>query len=255
MTDLFSVTGRLALVTGSSRGLGRSLARALARAGARLVVHGRDAASVAEARAEMTALSGRPAHAVTFDVTDADAVAASLGDLVDELGVPDILVNNAGVQRRAPFHEFPIADWDALIAANLSGPFYVARALAPAFVERGSGKVVNVGSVQSVLARQTIAPYSASKGGIAQLTRGMAADLARYGIQVNTLSPGYFATEMNRALVDDAAFTSWLEARTPAGRWGDFSELDGALLFLCSDASSFVSGQNLVVDGGMTSVV
>ena len=146
-------------------------------------------------------------------------------------------------------------NWDELIAANLSGPFYVARALAPGFVARGSGKIVNVGSVQSVLARQTIAPYSASKGGIAQLTRGMAADLARPGIQVNTLSPGYFATDMNRELVDDATFTSWLEARTPAGRWGDFAELDGALLFLCSDASSFVSGQNLVVDGGMTSVV
>lgn len=255
MTDLFSVSGRLALVTGSSRGLGRSLARALARGGARLVVHGRDAASVAQAQAEMAALSGHPAHAVTFDVTDAEGVAAAIGDLVAEVGLPDILVNNAGVQRRAAFHEFPVADWDELIAANLSGPFYVARALAPGFVARGSGKIVNVGSVQSVLARQTIAPYSASKGGIAQLTRGMAADLARHGIQVNTLSPGYFATDMNRKLVDDATFTSWLEARTPAGRWGDFAELDGALLFLCSDASSFVSGQNLVVDGGMTSVV
>lgn len=255
MTDLFSVRGRLALVTGSSRGLGRSLARALARGGARLIVHGRDAAAVADSAAEMTELSGTQAASVLVDVTDAAAVQTALAAVVAEHGLPDILVNNAGVQRRAPFQEFQISDWDELIAANLSGPFYVARALAPGFVARGSGKIINVGSVQSVLARQTIAPYSASKGGIAQLSRGMAADLARYGIQVNTLSPGYFATEMNRDLVDDETFTSWLKARTPAGRWGDFAELDGALLFLASDASSFVSGQNLVVDGGMTSVV
>ncbi|MDJ1113365.1 SDR family oxidoreductase [Microbacterium dauci] len=255
MTDLFSVAGRLAFVTGSSRGLGRSLARALARAGARVIVHGRDPKALAEAAAEMTELSGHPAASVSFDVTDADATATAIADMVAEHGLPDILVNNAGVQRRAPIQEFSVSDWDEVIAANLSGPFYVARALAPGFVERGSGKIINVGSVQSVLARQTIAPYSASKGGIAQLSRGMAADLARHGIQVNTLSPGYFATEMNRALVDDAQFTAWLEARTPAGRWGDFAELDGALLFLASDASSFVSGQNLVVDGGMTAVV
>lgn len=255
MTDLFSVQDRLAFVTGSSRGLGRSLARALARGGARVIVHGRDPDALESARAEMTELSGRVAASVSFDVTDSDAVAAAIAEMVDRHGLPDILVNNAGMQRRASFQEFSVADWDHLIAANLSGPFYVARALAPGFVTRGSGKIVNIGSVQSVLARQTIAPYSASKGGIAQLSRGMAADLARHGIQVNTLSPGYFATEMNRDLVDDETFTAWLQARTPAGRWGDFAELDGALLFLASEASSFVSGQNLVVDGGMTSVV
>jgi len=255
MTGLFDVSDRLAFVTGSSRGLGRSLARALARGGARLIVHGRDAAAVDDARAEMTELSGRPATAVIFDVTRSDDVAAAVDAMIADVGLPDILVNNAGIQRRAPFHEFAVSDWDDLIAANLSGPFYVARALAPGMVARGSGKIVNIGSVQSVLARQTIAPYSAAKGGIAQLSRGMAADLARHGIQVNTLSPGYFATELNRDLVDDPAFTAWLSARTPAGRWGDFAELDGALLFLASDASSFVSGQNLVVDGGMTGVV
>ena len=209
-TSLFDVSDRLALVTGSSRGLGRSLATALARAGARVIVHGRDR---------------------------------------------DILVNNAGIQRRAPIHEFAVKDWDELMAANLSGVFYVTRFVAPAMVARGSGKIVNIASVQSRLARQTIAPYSAAKGGVAQLTAGMAADLARHGIQVNALSPGYFATEMNRDLVDDAEFTAWLTQRTPARRWGDFAELDGALLFLASDASSFVSGQNIFVDGGMTAVV
>ncbi|MEX0151119.1 SDR family oxidoreductase [Microbacterium sp. LMI1-1-1.1] len=253
--DLFDVTDRLALVTGSSRGLGRALALTLARGGARLIVHGRDAAAVERTRAEAEELSGRPAQAVTFDVTDAAAVESAVGTLLAEVGTPDILVNNAGVQRRAPIHEFAVSDWDDIVAANLSGVFYVSRFVTPAMVARGSGKVVNVASVQSRLARQTIAPYSATKGGVAQLTAGMAADLARHGIQVNALSPGYFATEMNRALVDDPEFTRWLEQRTPAARWGDFDELRGALLFLASDASSFVSGQNIFVDGGMTAVV
>ncbi|MFF0909876.1 SDR family oxidoreductase [Microbacterium enclense] len=253
--DLFDVTDRLALVTGSSRGLGRALALTLARGGARLIVHGRDAAAVEQTRAEAEELSGRPAQAVTFDVTDAAAVESAVGTLLAEVGTPDILVNNAGVQRRAPIHEFAVSDWDDIVAANLSGVFYVSRFVTPAMVARGSGKVVNVASVQSRLARQTIAPYSATKGGVAQLTAGMAADLARHGIQVNALSPGYFATEMNRALVDDPEFTRWLEQRTPAARWGDFDELRGALLFLASDASSFVSGQNIFVDGGMTAVV
>ncbi|MGM1016911.1 MAG: SDR family oxidoreductase [Actinomycetota bacterium] len=255
MSGLFDVSDRLALVTGSSRGLGRSLALALARAGARVIVHGRDADAVEETRAEAQALSGRVAVSVTFDVTDAAAVEAGVADLLARVGTPDILVNNAGVQRRAPIQDFAVSDWDDIIAANLSGVFYVSRFIAPAMIERGSGKIVNVASVQSLLARQTIAPYSASKGGVAQLTKGMAADLARHGIQVNALSPGYFATEMNRALVDDTDFTAWLTQRTPAQRWGDFAELDGALLFLTSDASSFVSGQNIFVDGGMTAVV
>ncbi|MDT0118440.1 SDR family oxidoreductase [Microbacterium sp. PRF11] len=253
--DLFDVSDRLALVTGSSRGLGRALALTLARGGARLIVHGRDEAAVEQTRAEAEELSGRPAHAVTFDVTDAAVVENAVGELLAEVGTPDILVNNAGVQRRAPIHEFAVSDWDDIVAANLSGVFYVSRFVTPAMVARGSGKVVNVASVQSRLARQTIAPYSATKGGVAQLTAGMAADLARFGIQVNALSPGYFATEMNRALVDDPEFTRWLEQRTPAARWGEVDELRGALLFLASDASSFVSGQNIFVDGGMTAVV
>lgn len=255
MSSLFDVTGRVALVTGSSRGLGRSLALTLAREGARVVVHGRDAEAVERTRRE-AAEAGSPAPvSAVFDVTDAAAVEAGVAAIVAEVGVPDILVNNAGIQRRAPFAEFSVSDWDEIVAANLNGVFYVARFVAPGMVERGSGKIVNIASVQSALARQTIAPYSATKGAVAQLTKGMAADLARHNVQVNALSPGYFATEMNRALVDDADFRAWLTQRTPAQRWGDFSELDGALLFLCSDASSFVSGQNIFVDGGMTAVV
>lgn len=255
MSDLFDLAGRSALVTGSSRGLGRSLAQALAAAGARVIVHGRDEAAAARTVALLEDATGRPHESVFFDVTDAAAVERSVADLVARHGVPDILVNNAGIQRRAPIAEFAVSDWDDIIAANLSSAFYVSRFLAPGMIARGSGKIVNIASVQSVLARQTIAPYSASKGGIAQLTRGMAADLARHGIQVNTPSPGYFATEMNTALVDDAAFSRWVGDRTPAGRWGRVEELHGPLVFLASAASDFVSGQNLFVDGGMTAVV
>ena len=238
MSDIFDISGRLALVTGSTRGLGRSLAEGLANAGARVIVHGRNADAAARSASEIADASGQPAASVAFDVTDAAGVEEGITGMIAAHGVPDILVNNAGVQRRAPIQDFAVSDWDDIIAANLNGVFYVSRFVAPAMIERGSGKIVNVASVQSFLARQTIAPYS-----------------ARHGIQVNALSPGYFATEMNRDLVDDPAFSGWLAQRTPAQRWGDFSELDGALRFLVSDASSFVSGQNLFVDGGMTAVV
>ncbi|GGO58810.1 gluconate 5-dehydrogenase [Microbacterium nanhaiense] len=254
-SDLFDISGRLALVTGSSRGLGRELALALAGAGARVVLHGRDARALDDTADDIEAATGVRPGAVRLDVTNAEEVAAGIGSLIAEQGVPDILVNNAGLQRRAPIHEYAADDWDAVIASNLSSMFYVSRSVTPGMVERGSGKVINIASVQSKLARQTIAPYSASKGGVAMLTQGMAADLARYNVQVNAISPGYFATEMNRALVEDPEFDAWLTARTPAQRWGDPSELRGALIFLASDASSFVSGHNLVVDGGMTAVV
>ncbi|WP_221585323.1 SDR family oxidoreductase [Microbacterium sp. G2-8] len=254
-TDLFDITGRLALVTGSSRGIGRTLALGLAEAGARVVLHGRDVAALSEAADAVEAVAGERPATVRFDVTDAVAVEEQVSGLIEAYGVPDVLVNNAGLQRRATFAEFDVADWDAVIASNLSSAFYVSRFVTPGMVARGSGKVINVASVQSKLARQTIAPYSASKGGVVMLTQGMAADLARHGVQVNALSPGYFATDMNRALVEDEKFNDWLVNRTPAHRWGDVRELRGALMFLASDASSFVSGQNIVVDGGMTAVV
>lgn len=252
---LFDVSGKLALITGSSRGLGRSLASGLAAAGARVLLHGRDEAALASASEEIVSHGGEVAGIIRFDVTDPDAANAALAAVATDFGVPDILVNNAGVQRRAPIQDFAAQDWDDVISSNLSSVFYVSRPLLPGMVERGSGKIINIGSVQSLLARQTIAPYSASKGGLAQLTRGMAADLARHNIQVNAISPGYFATEMNRELVADEEFSAWVRARTPAARWGSFEELTGALLFLASEASSFVSGQNIFVDGGMTAVV
>lgn len=254
-TALFDVTDRLAFVTGSSRGLGFVLARGLVEAGARVVLHGRGGDALTKSVAELTELGGREVGSVAFDVTDAAAVREGVATLLAEHGTPDILVNNAGLQRRAPFTEFDPADWDAVIASNLSSAFYVSQPIAKAMAERGSGKIVNIGSVQSLLARQTIAPYSASKGGIVMLTKGMAADLARFNIQVNAISPGYFITDMNEALWSDPDFDAWVKSRTPAQRWGNIRELIGALLFLASDASSFVSGQNVFVDGGMTSVV
>lgn len=253
--NLFGVTGQHALVTGSSKGLGRRLALALAQAGAEVTLHGRDTVALEEARQEVEALSGRPAHSVTFDVTDVTQVRHELNLHIEQHGTPNILVNNAGLQRRAPFQEFDPQDWDDVVASNLSSVFYVSRTLVPSMITRGSGKIINIGSVQSLLARETIAPYAATKGAVAQLTKGMTADLARHGIQVNTISPGYFATDMNKALVADEDFNQWVSRRTPAGRWGSLDELIGALLFFSSAASSFVSGQNLFVDGGMTSVV
>jgi gluconate 5-dehydrogenase len=255
MDSLFDIEGRLALVTGSSRGLGHALAKGLAERGARVVLHGRDPDKLAEVARTMNAVTGAEIATAAFDVTDAAAVKTGLDTLVAEHGLPDILVNNAGLQRRAPLAEFEAADWDAVIATNLSSAFYMASTLARRMSERGSGKIVNIGSVQSKLARETIAPYAASKGGVAMLTRGMAADLARYGIQVNCISPGYFQTDMNTQLWQDDDFNAWIEKRTPAARWGRIEELVGTLVYLCSDASSFVSGQNIFVDGGMTSVV
>lgn len=254
-THLFDLKGKLALITGSSKGLGLEFAATLATAGAEVILHGRDENALASARAKITDAGGTVRAVVRFDVTNPNATQSAVAALAEEYGTPDILVNNAGIQRRAPIQDFAYNDWADVIAANLSSVFYVSRPLLPAMVERGSGKIINIASVQSLLARQTIAPYSASKGGLAQLTRGMAADLARHNIQVNAISPGYFATEMNTALTSDAEFTAWVEQRTPAGRWGMVEELAGTLIFLSSAASSFVSGQNIFVDGGMTAVV
>ena len=284
MSDLFDLTGRTALVTGSTRGIGRALATGLVRAGARVIVHGRDAGRAAAAAEEIAAAvaaeragaadgttaadgTGVGAEATGgagevpevlsagFDVTDPAAVDAALTEIEAAHGTPDVLVNNAGIQRRAPIAEFADEDWDALLATNLSAAFYCARRVARGMIARGSGKIVQIGSVQSQLARPSIAAYSATKGGIAMLTKGLAADLAPHGIQVNTLAPGYFATELTKALVEDEEFSAWVARRTPDGHWGDVEDLVGPLVFLASDASRFVNGQTLHVDGGMTAVV
>jgi gluconate 5-dehydrogenase len=251
MSSLFDISGRLALVTGSSAGIGLALARGLGNAGAKVVVNGRDGARL-ERTAAALAAAGLDAHAVAFDVTDMAAVAAAIDRIERDIGPIDILVNNAGIQRRMPLEEFPEATWRELMSTNLDSVFYVSKAVAKAMIPRKSGAIVNICSVQSELGRPSIAPYTASKGAVKMLTKGMAIDWGKHGIRVNGLGPGYFKTDLNKALVDDATFSAWLTGRTPLGRWGEVDELIGACLFLVSPAASFVTGHVLYVDGGVT---
>ena len=248
---LFDLTGRTALVTGSSKGIGLALAAALGSAGAAVVLNARDAARLEDSRRELQG-RGLKVHALAFDVTDPDAVEAGIANIESSIGAIDILVNNAGMQHRSPFAEFPIDAWRKLTSTNIDSVFFVGRAVAQHMILRQRGKIINVCSVQSELGRPNIAPYAATKGAVKMLTKGMAIDLGKHGIQVNGLGPGYFKTELNQALVDDAAFSAWLTGRTPTGRWGHVEELGGAAIFLASDASSFVNGHILYVDGGIT---
>ena len=251
---LFDLSGRRALVTGSSQGIGLALAHALAAAGAAVVLNGRDAAKLARAAEAMRA-GGLKVDVAAFDVTDPAAVAAGVGAVERDLGGIDVLVNNAGIQRRGPLEDFAAATWSEVIRTNLDGVFFVGQAVARHMIARKRGKIINVCSVQSELGRPGIAPYAASKGAVKMLTKGMCADWARYGLQVNGIGPGYFETELTQALVEDAAFSAWLCNRTPAGRWGQVDELAGVAIFLASAASDFVNGQVIYVDGGLTSVV
>lgn len=251
----FDLTGRTALVTGSSRGIGLALAQGLLEAGAAVVVHGRDVAQTEASAAALTKKTGGETMVGTFDITDPAAVEQGIASIEQRCGTPDILVNNAGIQRRNRFVDFSIGDWNDLVSTNLTSAFLVGQRVARGMVERGSGKIINIGSVQCQLARPGITPYSATKGGIVMLTKGMCADLGPSGIQANALAPGYFATELTQALVEDEAFTAWVAGRTPAGRWGKVEDLIGGLVFLASSASDFVNGQVLYVDGGMTAVV
>ncbi len=248
---LFDLSGRTALITGSSKGIGLSLAGALSGAGARVVLNARDPERLERSRHALHE-RGLDVHAVAFDVTEADAVERGVAQIEATLGAIDILINNAGMQHRAPFAEFPVDAWRKITATNLDSVFYVGRAVAQRMIPRKRGKIINICSVQSELGRPGIAPYAATKGAVKMLTKGMAIDLGKHGIQVNGLGPGYFKTELNQALVDDPAFSTWLAGRTPAGRWGNVDELHGAAIFLASDAASFVSGHILYVDGGIT---
>ena len=251
---LFDLTGRRALVTGSGQGIGLALARGLGGAGATVVLNGRDEAKLKRA-ADALRAAGTTVELAAFDVTDQAAVLAGVAHIEAECGPIDILVNNAGIQRRAPLEDFSADTWREVMRANLDSVFFVGQAVAWGMIARGRGKIINVCSVQSELGRPSIAPYAASKGAVKMLTKGMCADWARHGLQVNGLGPGYFATELTQALVDDAEFSNWLCKRTPAGRWGQVEELAGTAIFLASAASDFVNGQIIYVDGGMTSVV
>ncbi len=252
--DAFRLDGRLALVTGSSAGIGQALARGLCQAGATVVLNGRDVARLEQARKSLTA-QGLQVHARAFDVTDPDAVDTGVAAIEREIGAIDILVNNAGIQRRAAFPDVQRAQWREIMSTNLDSAFYVGQAVARHMLTRRRGRIINICSIMSELARPTTAPYTASKGALKMLTKAMAADLAPQGLNVNGIGPGYIKTELTQSLVNDPAFSGWLVGRSPARRWGEGEDLIGAAVFLASDASAFVNGHILYVDGGLTASV
>ncbi|MGR6468092.1 SDR family oxidoreductase [Rhizobium sp. PAMB 3182] len=251
MFPLFDLSGSRALITGSSQGIGLALAHGLAAHGAEVIINGRNADKVEEARKDLAA-KGYTSHAAIFDVTDKAEVDAGIAKIEAEIGAIDILVNNAGMQFRTQLEDYPADKFELLFKTNVTSVFLVGQAVARHMIARGRGKIINIASVQSELARPSIAPYTATKGAVKNLTKGMCTDWAKYGLQINAIAPGYFKTPLNQALIDNPEFTSWLEKRTPAGRWGDVEELIGAAVFLSSKASSFINGETLHVDGGIT---
>jgi len=250
-TELFSLTGRRALITGSSQGIGYALAQGLANAGAKIILNGRSQEKL-ETAADSFSTEGATPETLAFDVTDHEAVRTAVDSFEDTHGAIDILVNNAGMQHRTELENFPADAFERLLQTNVASVFHVGQAVARHMISRGKGKIINIASVQTSLARPGIAPYTATKGAVGNLTKGMATDWAKHGLQCNAIAPGYFDTPLNAALVADPEFTTWLEKRTPAGRWGNVEELQGACVFLSSDGASFVNGHTLYVDGGIT---
>ncbi|MFB9124706.1 glucose 1-dehydrogenase [Paraburkholderia dipogonis] len=251
---MFDLSGRRALITGSSTGIGYALAKGLAGAGAEIILNGRSAARLAEAVSRLRD-EGATVHAASFDVTSADDVENAIVNIERDIGAIDILVNNAGMQRRAPLEQFSHEQWQELMKTNIDSVFLVGQAVARHMIGRQRGKIINICSVQSELGRPNIAAYTASKGAVKMLTKGMAIDWGQHGIQVNGLGPGYFKTELTEALVKDETFSKWLIGRTPSRRWGDVEDLVGAAVFLASNASNFVNGHILYVDGGVTATL
>ena len=250
LTDLFSLRGRTALITGSSRGLGYTMARGLAQAGASIVLNGRNEPQLQQSVAALAA-EGHAVRASVFDVTDSMQIKAA----VAQIGQVDILVNNAGIQHRQPLEQFDEAAWRQVIDVNLTGVFLTTQVVVAGMIARKSGKIINIGSLIGEVSRKTIGAYAASKGGLKMLTKTMANEWAVHNIQANAIAPGYFKTEMNIALTNNIEFDHWVRERTPAGRWGEPSELIGAAVFLASNASSYVNGQTIIVDGGLLAAI
>ncbi len=251
---LFDLTGRVALVTGSSRGIGLGIARGLAQAGASVVLNGRNRELLDSAHATLTA-EGLRVSAHAFDASHREQVDQAVAAMEADLGPIDILVNNAGIQRRGPFESFPSETWQEIFDVNVHGVFHVTQAVGKRMVERRRGKIIVICSVTSELGRATIVPYAATKGAVRMMIRALCAEWAKHNIQVNGIAPGYIRTELNEALMSDQAFSAWVCARTPAGRWADTDELAGAAIFLASDAASYVNGHIVYVDGGLSTSV
>jgi len=252
MATLFDLDNKLALITGSGKGIGFSMAKALGKAGATIILNGRNAETLKQAQSKLKERS-IDSYAYAFDITNSKQIERNISSIEKDLGPIDILVNNAGAQIRHPLEEFPEKDWDIIVDTNLKGAYLMAKTVSKGMIIRNSGKIINICSIQSELSRATITPYVASKGGLKMLTKGMATEWGRYNIQVNGIGPGYMKTDMTKPLWQNKEFDSWVCSRTPAQRWGDPEELAGPLIFLASSASTFVNGHILYVDGGITS--
>jgi gluconate 5-dehydrogenase len=252
--ELFSLEGKIALITGSSRGIGYSLAEGLGAAGCKIILNGTNNDRLSKSVKNLAAKQ-IPVYGSAFDVRDEDSVHKQITQIEQNIGTIDILINNAGITVRGPLEEFALEDWQRIIDINLTGVFITAKSVVKGMINRKKGKIINICSVQSKLARPTIAPYTASKGGLKLLTQGMATDWGKHNIQVNGIAPGYFKTELTKKLYEDKDFNAWLCARTPANRWGDPKELIGAAIFLSSKASDYVNGHVIFVDGGLTGCV
>lgn len=250
LKNLFDLTGKNVLITGSGRGLGLVFARGLGQVGANIILNGRNKENLQQTSSEL-AQEGINTHLAIFDVTQKEQIQTEIARVEKEYGPIDVLVNNAGIQRRGPLETFEEKVWQELLDTNLTSVFLVSQAVAPAMIVRQSGKIINICSLQSEVGRPTIAPYTASKGGIKMLTKAMAVEWGKYNMQVNGIGPGYFKTEMTRGVWENPELNTWICNRTPAGRWGDPSELVGAAIFLASEASNFINGQIIYVDGGI----
>ena len=252
--DLFDLSGSTALITGSSRGLGFILARGLARAGAKVILNGRNEEALKTA-VENLSEDGLAAFGYAFDITDPAQIERNIRSVTQDIGPVDILINNAGIQKRAPLEQFEESAWREVIETNLTAPFLVSKQVVRGMIECKRGKIINICSLMSEIARNTVAPYTASKGGLKMLTKAMATDWGKYNIQVNGIGPGYFITEMTQPLADNREFDGWIKSRTPLARWGNPEELVGAAIFLASSASSFITGQIIYVDGGVLATI
>ena len=253
-TSLFNLAGKIALITGSGQGIGFGIAGGLGQAGATIILNGRNAERLNRAVSTLSQ-EGLKVFGYSFDVSDSKQVDQNISTVDREVGPVDILVNNAGIQRRGPLETIEESVWREVIETNLTAVFLISKRVVKGMIARRAGKIINICSLMSEISRPTIAPYTASKGGVKMLTKAMAVEWAKYNIQVNGIGPGFIATEMNKALLEDQKFDAMVRSRTPAGRWGEPSDLMGAAVFLASRASDYITGQIIYVEGGLLSAL